>query len=497
MSMEGLFQKHCVHFVPTEPRQRAQAWPARINITWRWIVDHKKGCGLGFRRRSADWQSRSFKTWPEVGRSIDLRQWWIGGHLGVPEWRVCIQCNHDAWARGRNCVKRLCRRCWLRLRAEEQGPDLSERRLFSLLQCLETEVRLAQRQCQNGKEEWERYCDDEGEASHDPGQHHDASFMFGFLQRIGGLPARRSESLREAVESLPPTPPSAACRAKVSQAVAPHGVHATSARSTKHSIPRDTPVDALLENDPWQKPSDVSTNHCFADEAAHDASSAKDPWQSYNTRVKGHGHSGAAVDASSAEDPWQKYLAGTAGRSHVGEATPCNSVKRDTRQKYEFASRRQASQRYRCHSVSCGRRSDEASWPGGDADARTRSGGRKSARDSTIDIAPIGDVAPVSRVQALVGAITADAPSEEELWEEYVVPGTKRRWLHCITTGEFFFPDKAADDGWECYRDPMLKAVACGGGTAELAVILLIRAGDRAERLPLDVRVPSSSEGGH
>lgn len=39
-------QKHTVHFLTREPPQRAEFWPPRINITWRWIVNHRHSCPL-------------------------------------------------------------------------------------------------------------------------------------------------------------------------------------------------------------------------------------------------------------------------------------------------------------------------------------------------------------------------------------------------------------------------------------------------------------------
>ncbi|CAK9058340.1 unnamed protein product [Durusdinium trenchii] len=46
LSMEGLMQKHTVHFLTREPVQRAGLSPPRINITWRWIVNHRRACAL-------------------------------------------------------------------------------------------------------------------------------------------------------------------------------------------------------------------------------------------------------------------------------------------------------------------------------------------------------------------------------------------------------------------------------------------------------------------
>lgn len=44
LSMEGLMQKHTVHCLGREPLQRSEFWPPRINITWRWIANHRWTC---------------------------------------------------------------------------------------------------------------------------------------------------------------------------------------------------------------------------------------------------------------------------------------------------------------------------------------------------------------------------------------------------------------------------------------------------------------------
>ena len=37
-------QKHTVHCLGREPLPRSEFWPPRINITWRWIVNHRRTC---------------------------------------------------------------------------------------------------------------------------------------------------------------------------------------------------------------------------------------------------------------------------------------------------------------------------------------------------------------------------------------------------------------------------------------------------------------------
>ena len=38
-TMEGLFQKHYMHRIPKE-----ESTGARINLTWRWVLQHRSGC---------------------------------------------------------------------------------------------------------------------------------------------------------------------------------------------------------------------------------------------------------------------------------------------------------------------------------------------------------------------------------------------------------------------------------------------------------------------
>eukprot|EP00913_Durusdinium_trenchii_P012771 g11989.t2 len=84
LSMEGLCQKHCVHFVPCDVRNiestSHDSVRARINVTWRWSSEML-----------------------------------VAGQCAMA-WKLCDGCDHDAWRGGRNCVKHqnqwLCRLCY-------------------------------------------------------------------------------------------------------------------------------------------------------------------------------------------------------------------------------------------------------------------------------------------------------------------------------------------------------------------------------------------------
>ncbi|CAE7534003.1 ALKBH3 [Symbiodinium sp. CCMP2456] len=120
LTMEGLCQKHCVHFVPCDVRNVApHPWQsdgrARINVTWRWIRDHKQRCP----RRAADGDNAADFYFEKQGRVPSEKkalfaQSWAGGRALA--WRSCQECDHDAWKGGRNCLKYqkqwLCRPCY-------------------------------------------------------------------------------------------------------------------------------------------------------------------------------------------------------------------------------------------------------------------------------------------------------------------------------------------------------------------------------------------------
>eukprot|EP00434_Breviolum_minutum_P007969 symbB.v1.2.007028.t1/scaffold428.1/size206322/3 len=115
-TMEGLCQKHCVHFVPCDVRNVADARTAearsRINVTWRWIRDHKQRCPQHVEGHADFFFESHGQPWTREPTAI-VSAW--AGSLPMA-WKVCAECDHDAWRGGRNCIKHqkqwLCRLCY-------------------------------------------------------------------------------------------------------------------------------------------------------------------------------------------------------------------------------------------------------------------------------------------------------------------------------------------------------------------------------------------------
>lgn len=139
-TMEGLCQKHCLHFVPcavgpsddlsaaaVELKSDGAAAPCdgggsetspRINVTWRWVRNHKPKCP----RNAANLLYGADRLFCECPGGSGVPQQapapcsydWAGGR--PVSWRGCSGCRHDAWKGGRNCLRVgqrwLCRRCW-------------------------------------------------------------------------------------------------------------------------------------------------------------------------------------------------------------------------------------------------------------------------------------------------------------------------------------------------------------------------------------------------
>lgn len=149
LTMEGLCQKHCVHFVPCDARftpssfaepseGRAPGEPVvhpregvRINVTFRWIRNHKLRCRLR-EAQGPEGMLPLFCEMPALTTQVPplassqpptCAQDWADGKPVT--WRSCEGCDHDGWRGGRNCLRHegfwLCRRCWAR--AKELGPD--------------------------------------------------------------------------------------------------------------------------------------------------------------------------------------------------------------------------------------------------------------------------------------------------------------------------------------------------------------------------------------
>ena len=201
MSMEGLFQKHCVHFVPLESNRRASVCTACINITWRWIVNHKWTCPLVRGGDNvASWQScGSFLIPPvDIGRHVEISQWWGNGEHGPPEWGRCVDCDHNAWAKGRLCLDRRCRRCCMRDCSNDHQEE-TELRLESLLASLTTRVKSLMRGWR--KQTWIEYCAAFGNSTLDPGLH-DATFLRLYLEQVRSFPADVQNEFDEVVGKL-------------------------------------------------------------------------------------------------------------------------------------------------------------------------------------------------------------------------------------------------------------------------------------------------------
>lgn len=138
MSMEGLCQKHCIHFVPGGSRLPAldsfgqevdaPTGGVRINISWRWIRDHKRKCPMARSAKSSAQCRSSLPRWaqaismaqgpqdfcgflPPACSRADAAQHWLTDAQVM--WRRC--CEGCRWRSGRNCTRHrgrwLCRLC--------------------------------------------------------------------------------------------------------------------------------------------------------------------------------------------------------------------------------------------------------------------------------------------------------------------------------------------------------------------------------------------------
>eukprot|EP00927_Polykrikos_kofoidii_P084117 TRINITY_DN8785_c0_g1_i2.p1 TRINITY_DN8785_c0_g1~~TRINITY_DN8785_c0_g1_i2.p1 ORF type:complete len:591 (-),score=60.04 TRINITY_DN8785_c0_g1_i2:57-1829(-) len=236
ISMEGLFQKHCFHMVPKEPRQRAAACPPRINITWRWIVNHKHACAFGDptnkRRRGRGrephqnaranskaptciWWNRahgdrcfapqiSLEALPQTCRVPLVRQWWqtfcgpdvliSSEACSIVEWGLCKLCHHDGWMRGRACYNHVCRRCWMRRRGEEAGPTDAEMRLANLFARLSRRKRLHQRVSSSVGRTASRLCHSDAKQYKCSSNHEEAENLTRLLRQLGGFPPKPAAS---------------------------------------------------------------------------------------------------------------------------------------------------------------------------------------------------------------------------------------------------------------------------------------------------------------
>lgn len=143
-TMEGMFQKHIVHFVPiTRPGPYSPKVSSRINITWRWILNHRQSCrnkgsnSLNPGLRGFYGQKGSSNPPRSLGVLPPFASFWSYG-LGQEEWNdgeppkcptaemvwgQCNQCSDTPYEEGRNLVMMrisgcyYCRRCWASFRS--------------------------------------------------------------------------------------------------------------------------------------------------------------------------------------------------------------------------------------------------------------------------------------------------------------------------------------------------------------------------------------------
>ncbi|CAJ1378432.1 unnamed protein product [Effrenium voratum] len=195
ISMEGLMQKHTVHFLTREPPQRAEFWPPRINITWRWVLNHRRGCAL--RCEAAPLLS---EVLPATGREPSKHQIKLWREGRAVEWRSCMECRHNGWQGGRNCIEEggrwLCRRCADSAQSGEE--ERSTERAARLLQRrLVEKVKLLQRR-RSLKKAWESFCE---AGLRDPARHTPASLL-SWLETVGEVPDDLQVLLQKAKAQL-------------------------------------------------------------------------------------------------------------------------------------------------------------------------------------------------------------------------------------------------------------------------------------------------------
>ncbi|CAE7252564.1 Alkbh3, partial [Symbiodinium natans] len=216
LSMEGLMQKHTLHFLTREPRQRADFWPPRINITWRWIVNHRRGCPLRG-------QPCSYPKCLEKGpldasgeASPRVATWWPADtDESRLDWRLCTECRHPGWHGGRRCLRGegrfsdrwFCRPCWRAFCGEEAERDPTERAAEAMQMRLVNKVKLMQKR-KDLKKSWESFCEAES-GLRDPARHAPTSLL-SWLETIDAVPedlqpllAKARTQLQEAVGLVP------------------------------------------------------------------------------------------------------------------------------------------------------------------------------------------------------------------------------------------------------------------------------------------------------
>lgn len=205
LSMEGMMQKHTVHFLTREPHHRAPFWPPRINITWRWIVNHRPCCFLRHSATSAPCAKDLHVPQPFPGERVASSPWmkpWPDEFQHPPkEWRCCMQCRHNGWQGGRNCVEVkgewLCRHCASACRGQEVDP--TDRMVEELRRRLVGKVKLLQKKrCLRNS--WESFCD-RNQGFRDPGRY-SPTLLLSWLESVDEVPEDLQKVLQEAQAEL-------------------------------------------------------------------------------------------------------------------------------------------------------------------------------------------------------------------------------------------------------------------------------------------------------
>lgn len=143
LTMEGRMQRHCMHLVPkVNPREPLRE--ERVNITFRWVREHRFRCPLRRRRSRVPRSLRGlFGLFGEATRKKGKAIWSSGatpfswrsyvrcwsrevmaGVLADPNtigWQLCDGCKHKCFEEGRPCCEGrgewagmwFCRKCWM------------------------------------------------------------------------------------------------------------------------------------------------------------------------------------------------------------------------------------------------------------------------------------------------------------------------------------------------------------------------------------------------
>eukprot|EP00928_Gymnodinium_smaydae_P029651 TRINITY_DN22273_c0_g4_i1.p1 TRINITY_DN22273_c0_g4~~TRINITY_DN22273_c0_g4_i1.p1 ORF type:complete len:695 (+),score=140.09 TRINITY_DN22273_c0_g4_i1:89-2173(+) len=148
MTMEGRMQRHCVHLI-TKVNPREPLREPRVNITFRWIREHRQHCPLKHKPQAVPpvlrrlfgevGRDRVGKRQPETHAAQPYMRCWarelMGGVLANPncmEWRLCDNCKHKCFEEGRACCEGrgdwaghwFCRVCWAKWEPDSVPAEL-------------------------------------------------------------------------------------------------------------------------------------------------------------------------------------------------------------------------------------------------------------------------------------------------------------------------------------------------------------------------------------